>query len=187
MRFDPILVLGLFGWISLPSQAAEIRYGFGHTPSAAEIAAFDIDIRPDGQGLPPGHGSVGEGAAIFASTCAACHGEKGDNAKLAGNQLAGGIGTLASAKPVKTIGSYWPYATTVFDYIHRAMPYTAPQSLSDDQVYALTAYLLSVNGIVPADTVLDAQTLPKVKMPNRDGFTPAGSPGTEPPGSKSNP
>jgi cytochrome c len=183
MRFDRCLTgLGFVAaLVVLPAQAAEMRYGFGHTPTAAEIARFDIDIRPDGKGLPPGHGSVAEGAAIFASTCATCHGEKGDNAKLAGNQLVGGIGSLASAKPVKTIGSYWPYPTTVFDYIKRAMPYTSPQSLSDNEVYALTAYLLSLNGIVPDTAVLDAKTLPQVEMPNRDGFTPAGWPPKEPP------
>jgi len=166
------LALGLC-YVVLPARSDEIRYGFGHTPSAAEIAALDIDARPDGQGLPPGHGSVQDGAAIFATKCAICHGEKGELVQPAGNALAGGQGTLASPKPVKTIGSYWPYATTIFDFVRRAMPFNAPQSLSNDEVYAVTAYLLSLNGIVAENTVLDAKTLPRVTMPNRDGFTPA--------------
>jgi cytochrome c len=174
MRFElRLAVIPVCAWIAAaPTHADEPRYGFGHQPSAAEIAAFDIDIRPDGQGLPPGHGSVSDGVAIFAATCAACHGEKGESTKI-GTALAGGIGTLASAKPNKTVGSYWPYATTLFDYIRRAMPFNAPQSLSNDEVYAVTAYILALNGIVPQDAVLDAQTLPQIKMPNRDGFTPA--------------
>jgi cytochrome c len=175
MQFNrPVVTLALWAWlVALPVQSDEIRYGFGHAPSAAEIAAFDIDVRPDGQGLPPGHGSVQEGAAIFATKCASCHGEKGELVQPTGNALAGGQGTLASPKPIKTIGSYWPYASTLFDYIRRAMPFNAPQSLSNDEVYAVTAYLLSLNGIVAENTVLDAKTLPRIKMPNRDGFTPA--------------
>ncbi len=155
---------------ALPAQGEEKRYGFGRTPTSAEIAAFDIDVRPDGQGLPPGHGSVPEGAGIFATKCASCHGEKAELAQPSGNLLAGGQGTLAFAKPVKTVGSYWPYATTLFDFIRRAMPFNAPQSLSNDEVYAVTAYVLSLNGIVGEDAVLDAATLPKLRMPNRDGF-----------------
>lgn len=104
----------------------------------------------------------------FAAKCAACHGAKGEGG--IGDPLAGGIGTLTGAKPKKTVGSYWPYATTLFDYIRRAMPYNAPQSLSADEVYAVSAYVLNLNGIVPGDARLDAKSLPKVKMPNRDGF-----------------
>ena len=162
--------LGLF---TAPVESEPARFGFGRTPTEAEIAAFDIDVRPDGQGLPPGHGSVAEGARVFAGACASCHGEKGETAAQTGAVLVGGQGTLASAKPLKTIGSYWPYATTLFDYIRRAMPFNAPQSLSNDEVYAVTAYLLSLNKIVPGDTVLDAGNLAKVQMPNRDGFKPA--------------
>ncbi|WP_020175284.1 c-type cytochrome [Methyloferula stellata] len=159
--------------VTLPVQGEPARFGFGRAPTPAEIAAFDIDVRPDGQGLPPGHGSVQDGAKIFATTCASCHGEKGETAVPTGAVLVGGQGTLKSAKPVKTIGSYWPYATTLYDYIRRAMPFNAPQSLSNDEVYAVTAYLLSLNKIVPDNAVLDARTLPEVRMPNRDGFKPA--------------
>jgi len=158
---------------ALPARSEEKHYGFGRTPTPAEIAAFDIDVRPDGQGLPPGHGSAQEGAKIFATTCASCHGEKGELAQPTGNALAGGQGTLASAKPIKTVGSYWPYASTLYDFIRRAMPFNAPQSLSNDEVYAVTAYVLSLNNIVPEDAVLDAANLPKIRMPNRDGFKPA--------------
>jgi S-disulfanyl-L-cysteine oxidoreductase SoxD len=159
--------------VTLPVQSEPARYGFGRAPTPAEIAAFDIAVRPDGQGLPPGHGSVQDGAKIFASTCVSCHGEKGETSVPTGAVLVGGQGSLKSAKPVKTIGSYWPYATTLFDYIRRAMPFNAPQSLSNDEVYAVTAYLLSLNKIVPENAVLDARTLPEVRMPNRDGFKPA--------------
>lgn len=152
------------------SLAASERYGFGREATAGEIAAWDIDVRADGKGLPEGHGSVAEGAKIFAEKCAACHGPKADRAAPPIDALVGGQGTLVNAKPVKTVGSYWPYATTLFDFVRRAMPFNAPQSLSDAEVYALTAYILSLNKIVAPDTVLDAQNLATIKMPNRDGF-----------------
>jgi S-disulfanyl-L-cysteine oxidoreductase SoxD len=170
MRADLRLSALVLATVALPALSAA-RYGFGRTPTPAEIAALDIDVRPDGQGLPAGHGSAHDGAQIFATTCAACHGAKGEKAGI--GPLAGGFGTLTAAKPVKTIGSYWPYATSLFDYIRRAMPFNAPESLTDDQVYAVTAYVLSLNKIVPDGAVLDAQSLPKIKMPNRDGFHPA--------------
>jgi len=147
------------------------KYGLGRTPTDAEIAAWNIDVSPDGAGLPPGRGSVEQGAKIFAARCAVCHGadgQAGNGAPVA--KLAGGMGTLASAKPVKTVGSYWPYATTLYDYIHRAMPLGQAQSLSPDDVYAVTAYVLNLNGIVPSGTVLDAGSLAAVTMPNRRGF-----------------
>ena len=145
---------------------------FGAPAAEADIAAWNIEIGPDGAGLPPGQGTVAEGERIFAAKCQACHGEKG-----AGNpsdQLAGGFGTLATPdKPaVKTVGSYWPYATTLCDYTRRAMPWNAPKSLGDSEVYAVAAYILNLNDIIPADAVMNAQTLPKVAMPNREGFTP---------------
>jgi mono/diheme cytochrome c family protein len=148
--------------------------GAGQTPDLGrsltpeEIRKIDITIAPDGEGLPPGSGSVSAGERIYAEKCQACHGPRG-----AGNpmeQLTGGIGSLESAKPVKTAVSYWPSATTIFDYIRRAMPITAPQSLSNDEVYALTAYLLSIDGVISKDAKLDRRSLPRVKMPNRDGF-----------------
>ena len=133
-----------------------------------EIRKIDITVSPDGRGLPAGSGSVSAGAAVYAKSCQACHGEKG--AGKPQDQLTGGVGSLASGKPVKTAVSYWPAATTLFDYIRRAMPITSPQSLTNDEVYAVTAYILSIDGIVPSDAVLDAKTLPRVKMPNKDGF-----------------
>lgn len=142
----------------------------------AEIAAWNIDVAPDGHGLPAGSGDVATGARIFAAKCAACHGEKGQG--VIGDRLVGGQGTLASANPQRTVGSYWPYATTLFDYIRRAMPYNAPQSLSADEVYALSAWILHQNGIVPDDTRLDARSLAAIRMPNRDGFVGDPRPGS---------
>ncbi|SRR5258706_10147114 len=141
----------------------------GRPASADEIARIDISIPPDGKGLPSGSGSVAQGTAVFAQKCAACHGANGEGTP-SGDRLVGGIGSLNTANPVKTVASYWPYATTVFDYIRRAMPITNPQSLQNDEVYAVTAYILSVDNIVPKDAVLDAGSLPKVQMPNRAGF-----------------
>jgi cytochrome c len=151
-------------WTATPAPL-----GLGQPASPAEIAGWDIDVRADGAGLPPGRGSVDQGRTLYATACAGCHGLAGAGGPM--DALVGGRGSLATAKPVRTVGSYWPYATTLFDFIRRAMPFDAPQSLTPDQVYALCAYLLSLNGIVPANTVLDAATLPRVRMPNRDGFT----------------
>jgi len=150
----------------LPAYA----FDFGRPASSDEIKLWDIDVRPDGKGLPDGSGTVGHGKEVFAENCAACHGDNGQGGIK--DRLVGGQGTLASDNPIKTVGSFWPYATTLFDYIHRAMPYQAPGSLSVDDYYALTAYILSLNGILPPDGKLDKETLPKVKMPNRDGFIP---------------
>ena len=136
-----------------------------------EVAAWDFSIGPDGAGLPAGSGTAAEGAGVYATHCLACHGEEG--AGQLNDRLAGGHGSLDQAAPIKTVGSYWPYATTLFDYIRRAMPYLQPQTLSDDEVYALTAYILFVNGIVAADESMNAQTLPQVQMPNRESFIPA--------------
>ena len=147
----------------------------GTPVSDADLSAWNIDIAPDGRGLPPGSGDVAMGGRIFAEKCAACHGAKGEG--LIGDQLIGGRGTLASANPKRTVGSYWPYATTLFDYIRRAMPYNAPQSLSADEVYAVSAWILNRNGIVPDDARLDAHSLAAIRMPNRDGFVPDPRPG----------
>jgi cytochrome c len=133
-----------------------------------EIRKIDITILPDGRGLPPGSGSVSAGANVYAQKCQGCHGAQGAGKPM--EQLTGGIGTLASGKPVKTPVSFWPAATTLFDYVRRAMPITAPESMTNDEVYSVTAYLLSIDSIVPKDAVLDAKSLPQVKMPNRDGF-----------------
>ena len=140
----------------------------GRPATAAEIAGWDISVGPDGVGLPAGSGTALKGAAVYEQKCQACHGAKG--AGQPNDRLAGGHGTLASKTPVRTIGSYWPYATTVFDYVRRTMPYTQPQSLSDDEVYAVTAYLLQLNGIIGEAHEMNAQTLPKVTMPNRGNF-----------------
>jgi len=144
------------------------RYGLGTPATPAEIAGWNIDVRADGAGLPPGHGSVSEGGAIYAQKCAGCHGRAGEGGLA--DALVGGNGTLATAKPVRTVGSYWPYATTLFDYVRRAMPYTAPQSLTANQTYAVVAFVLNLNHIVPDGAVLDAKSLPHVRMPNRNGF-----------------
>jgi len=142
--------------------------GLGQPATAAEIALLDISIPPSGAGLPPGSGDARAGAKVYVAKCQACHGEKG--AGKPADALVGGVGTLTSANPVRTVGSYWPHATTLFDYTRRAMPTTAPRSLTDDEVYAVTAYILHLNGIIGETHTLNAQTLPAVRMPNRDGF-----------------
>ncbi|MFL9907164.1 c-type cytochrome [Paraburkholderia sp. RL17-337-BIB-A] len=154
---------------------AGTQYGIGTPLTDQDLAAWNIDIAPDGRGLPPGSGDVATGAHLFAAKCAACHGARGEGGL--GDQLIGGLGTLTSARPQRTVGSYWPYATTLFDYIRRAMPYNAPESLSADEVYAVSAFLLNQNGVVPANTRLDAATLPRVVMPNRHGFVADPRPG----------
>ncbi len=146
-------------------------YGFGTTPSATEIAAVDIDAMPDGRGLPAGSGTYETGKIVYMEKCAACHGEKLEGVKgTGGAALIGGRGTIASGKPKKTVESYWPYATILFDYTKRAMPFNAPGSLSDDEVYAVTAFVLAEGKIIKKSDTMDAGTLPKVEMPNRDGF-----------------
>jgi len=158
------------GAFALAFASPVLAYEFGRPATPDEIALWDIDVRPDGKGLPPGSGTVERGKQVFAENCTACHGDNGVGGIK--DRLVGGQGTLTSSAPVKTVGSYWPYATTLFDYIHRAMPYQAPGSLSNDDTYAVAAYILSLNGIVPPDGKLDRDSLPKVKMPNRDGFVP---------------
>lgn len=140
----------------------------GATPSAAMLAAMDTSIPPSGAGLPAGSGTVAQGQKVYEAKCESCHGPKG--AGKPADPLVGGIGSLASGKPVRTVGSYWPYATTFFDYVRRAMPTNAPMTLTNDEVYAVSAYVLNLNGIIPESAVMNAQTLPQVKMPNRDGF-----------------
>jgi cytochrome c len=140
----------------------------GRAATPAQIAGWDISVGPDGVGLPPGQGTPATGATVYEQKCQACHGARG--AGQPNDRLVGGQGTLASKAPVKTIGSYWPYATTVFDYVRRSMPYTQSQSLSDSEVYAVTAYLLHLNGIIGENDEMNARTLPKVKMPNQSNF-----------------
>ena len=157
---------------ALAACAAQPQSGrppaLGVAASAEEIARYDISIPPSGAGLPSGSGTARQGAAVYAAKCVACHGDKG--AGKPADALAGGIGSLATAKPVRTVGSYWPYTTTLFDYVRRAMPLDHPLSLTNEEVYAVSAYVLYLNGIVGEDAVMNAQTLPQVKMPNRDGF-----------------
>ena len=162
------VVMVLLAVLGYTRSMAQEKPNLGRPATPAEVAGWDISIPPDGTGLPPGNGTPEQGAVVYAQKCQACHGEKG--AGKPNDQLVGGQGTLASANPVRTIGSYWPYATTVFDYVRRAMPYTQPQSLTNDEVYAVTAYLLQLNGIIGAQDVINAQTLPRVQMPNREHF-----------------
>lgn len=166
LRFACLFTIA--GFFVTPLAGGAQGPSLGRPVSPDEIRKIDITVVPDGKGLPAGSGSVSAGAAVYAKSCQSCHGEKG--AGKPQDQLTGGVGTLASGKPVKTPISYWPVATTLFDYIRRAMPITSPQSLTNDEVYAVTAYILSIDGIVPNDAVLDAKSLPRVKMPNKDGF-----------------
>ena len=163
-----VMVVGSSADVWGASQSGPFHLGRVATPD--EIQAWDIDVAPDGEGLPAGRGTVQKGSQVYAEHCAGCHGAtgvEGPNPKLVGGQ-----GTLASGHPVKTVGSYWPYATTLFDYIYRAMPFVAPQSLTPDQVYAVTAWILFQNGLLDKDAVLDRETLPEVRMLHRNGFVP---------------
>jgi mono/diheme cytochrome c family protein len=168
IRLCALVVAGaLAGGASAGEAHKPGYYGYGTAPSAAEIAGWSIGVRPDGQGLPPGRGTVEQGTNLFVDQCASCHGTFGEGAarypKLTG-------GSLKGDRPEPTVGTYWPYATTLFDYINRAMPFPSPHVLSADDVYALTAYVLNLNDIVDSNFVADRDSLPKVKMPNRDAF-----------------
>ena len=172
LRREVVIAVGLLT-AGLRSAAADPpRFGFGTALTPEAVAPFDIEVGADGAGLPAGSGTVKAGETVYAQSCAACHGAKGENPISPSIRLTGGMGTLATPGAVQTVGSYWPYATTLYDYIHRAMPFNAPQSLSPDQVYAVTAYVLFLNGIVPETQTLDAGSLPRVRMPNREGFVP---------------
>ncbi|SRR6266403_209365 len=162
------------------SVQAQSSYGIGRAATPAEIAGWNIDIDRYGNNLPPGSGSVSHGREVFDQQCAACHGAKGEGG--VGDRLVGGQGTLATPNPVKTVGSYWPYAPTLFDYIRRAMPQNAPQSLSNDDVYAVSAYILNLNGLLPAEATLDARALSAIKMPNRNMFVDDPRPDVKNPG-----
>ncbi|HSF32737.1 MAG TPA: cytochrome c [Candidatus Tectomicrobia bacterium] len=155
---------------SSPVGAQLPTYGMGRPPTTEEVKAWDLTIPPDGQGLPPGSGTAALGKPIYAERCASCHGETGEDPKY--SRLVGGYDTLAMDKPIRSIGSFWQYATTLWSYIRRSQPFDEPGSLTADQVYAVTAYLLHLNGIIGEQEVMDAKTLPLVKMPNRDGFVP---------------
>ena len=154
---------------AMPAVAKVGEYGIGKPATPEEIAGWDIDIRPDGKGLPPGSGSVEDGEMLYEEKCASCHGSFGEGVGRY-PVLAGGEGTLTDERPDRTIGSYWPYASTVWDYIHRAMPFPQPQSLTDDEVYAITAYVLNLNDLVDDDFVLTQDNFASIEMPNKDGF-----------------
>ena len=142
--------------------------GIGHPPKAQQLKQLDIDVTPDGKGLPPGSGTAAKGKDVYTRRCETCHGPTGKEGPQ--DILAGGRGSLATDKPQKTVGSYWPYATTMWDYINRAMPFDHPSTLTPDEVYSAAAYVLFLNGIVGEQDTLDQTTLPKVQMPNRNGF-----------------
>ncbi len=156
---------------NMTAVAAEPGYfGYGRIATPEEIAGWDIDVRgDDGAGLPPGRGTVDQGAKVYGEQCAVCHGTFGEGEGRY-PKLIGGEGTLTGERPEPSVGSYWPFAPTLWDYINRAMPLSAPHTLSADDVYAMTAYILNFNNIVPNDFVADRNSLPKVKMPNRDNF-----------------
>jgi cytochrome c len=154
--------------VAATGVAAQEGPGLGVPITAEDLAPWDISVQPNGDGLPPGSGDAAAGAQVYAVHCVMCHGAGGTGQP--NDRLVGGQGTLSQLAQVRTIGSFWPYASTVFDYIRRAMPFHAPQSLSDDDVYAVTAYLLAENGIIDKDAKLDARSRARVRMPNRDGF-----------------
>jgi len=162
-----LLVAVAFG----AGAAAAENTGLGKPISEADISRWDIAILPDGTGLPPGSGTSAQGAKIYESQCLACHGEGGKGGVAPGaGPLVGGAPLSNGIDTLKTIGNYYAYATTIFDYIRRAMPFQSPRSLKDEEVYALTAYILSLNKLIGENDVIDAKTLPQVKMPNRDNF-----------------
>jgi len=163
-----VAMLVLVGLAGATPARAQNTFGIGRPATPAEIAGWNLDIDRYGDNLPPGSGTVSHGHEVFDQQCAACHGAKGEGG--VGDRLGGGPGTLATEKPVRTVGSYWPYAPTLFDYIRRAMPQNAPQSLSNEDVYAVSAYILNLNGLLPAAATLDAGTLSAIKMPNRAMF-----------------
>ncbi len=156
------------GFIGTGASLAQDGPGLGQELSADEIAAVDFTIMPDGDGLPDGSGNAAAGRDVYARNCLACHGENGTGGL--NDELSGGHGSIQGPQPKKTVGSYWPYATTIFDYVRRAMPLTSPGILSNDELYAVTAYLLYINDIVEEDAEMNADSLPDVKMPNRDNF-----------------
>jgi S-disulfanyl-L-cysteine oxidoreductase SoxD len=175
MRFSKVLATGI---VLLTANAALTQTpsytNVGRTPTKEEIQAWDIAAGPDGKGLPPGQGTAKDGAPIYAAKCAVCHGPAAEGGKI-GPRLVGGkadLETLTTLRPVRSVGGYWPYATTVWDYINRAMPRNQAGTLSANEVYALTAFILAKSGIIQEDDVMDAKTLPKVQMPNHNGFVP---------------
>jgi hypothetical protein len=171
--FNLALAAAFFAW---SVAAFGQSYGLGRPASSGEMRKLDALIPPSGEGLPPGSGTAEKGKAIYAAQCARCHGATGREGPE--DVLVGGIGSLSSPRPQRTVGSFWPHATTLWDYLNRAMPFDRPGVLPPDDVYSVTAFILQLNGIVSASDVLDANTLPKIRMPNRDGFIPDTRPDT---------
>jgi cytochrome c len=176
MRCSKFVFAGIFLMAANAALAQTPSYSnIGRTPTKEEVQAWDISVGPDGKGLPAGHGTSKEGAEIFIAKCAVCHGPEGQGGKI-GPRVVGGQAdteTLKTMKPVRTVGGYWPYATSVWDFIRRAMPRGQSGTLTPNEVYSLTAFILSKSGIIQEGDVLDQTTLPKVQMPNRNGFVPA--------------
>lgn len=169
-RTRAVLVCAACVFVACAATRAQ-QFGLGRTPTADEIRRLDISIPPSGKGLPSGSGTAERGKVVYDAQCARCHGATGTEGPE--DVLAGGTGSLGTAKPLKTVGSYWPYATTLWDYINRAMPFDRPGTLPADDVYAAVAYVLQLGGVVTERDVLDAASLPQIRMPNRDGFVPA--------------
>jgi cytochrome c len=165
-----LLAFAAAAWAQSP------QYGVGRAATPEEIRQWAISVRPDGKGLPAGSGTVAAGKQIFETKCVRCHGSHGEGRDSVA--LAGGTGTMTAPSPLKTVTSYWPYATTLFDYVSRAMPYDKPGTLTAGQVYAVSAYVLFLGGVVPENAVMDQNSLPKVQMPNRGGFVPDPRPDT---------
>jgi mono/diheme cytochrome c family protein len=173
-------------WVQVSALAAAVTLSaqspasqIGRPATVEEIRSLGAAIAPDGRGLPDGSGTVAAGRGVFAARCARCHGAKAEGD--VGPVLVGGRGTLATPRPLKTVGSFWPYATTVWDYVNRAMPFDEPGLLTPPDVYAVVAFILNINGIIPDDAVMDARSLPNVRMPNRDGFVADPRPDVAPP------
>ena len=169
LKFLKIFALFLIGWCGVSSMVFSGEFGLGRTATEKQITAWDIDVRPDGKGLPEGRGSVVQGEQIFIEKCATCHGEFGEG-RGRWPVLAGGRDTIGSDDPVKTIGSYWPYLSTVYDYIYRAMPFGDAQSLKPNEVYGIIAYLLNMNELVGSNFVLSKQNFTSVRLPNENNF-----------------
>lgn len=167
MRRAPFFGAALCSMLAAASNASETP-GLGQALRAEDTAALDFVVMPDGEGLPAGSGNAKTGADLYQAHCAACHGSAARNG--INDALAGGRGTIDDPMPEKTVGSYWPYATTLFDYVRRAMPYQNPGSLTNDELYSITAYVLYLNDIVGESETIDADSLPRVRMPNRNGF-----------------
>ncbi|MFI5413284.1 MAG: c-type cytochrome [Candidatus Lutacidiplasmatales archaeon] len=168
-----LLVVAMF---LIPSCATAQNARIGKPATEAQIHAIDLTVFPSGAGLPVGKGTAAKGRDIFKDKCAVCHNDKGEGRENQYPALVGGIGTINTPKPVRTVGSYWPYATTIFDYVRRAMPYDHPGSLATDESYSAVAFILNLNGIIGENDEMNEKTLPQVKMPNAGNFVPDARP-----------